>query len=1254
MSSSKKGYSNATPPGIGSSFKLTSFSTLPPAASLLLDKNTLFLSTPPLIPPTANFQTISVEVVSNMNNTYIHNVTDPILPQDVATKSYVDNQGGGTPGGSDTDIQYNNSGLFGGSNNFTWNNGTNTLTIIGDTNTDNLKILSLLQLANGSIGAPSLTFTSALNSGLFTNSLNTFGVVAGGTQIINFEANKMSITGTSATSLFANSIDSSSSALGSITTTGGISSSLVTDASNSNNGGSLTLAGGAAISKKLFVGDSIISPLIKLTSGANTISLQAPTLAASYILTFPVDDGNNGQILTTDGSGILFWSNASGGGTVTSVSGTINRIISTGGTTPIIDISANYVGQTSITTLGTIGAGIWNGSLISSSFGGTGVNNGTSTLTLGGNLTTGGAFASVFTMTAATAVTFPTSGTLATVSQIPSVTPSALTEINDTNVTLTLGGTPATALLQATSITAGWTGILSGTRGGTGVNNGTSTLTLGGNLTTGGAFASVFTMTAATAVTFPTSGTLATVSQIPSVTPSALTEIDDTNITLTLGGTPATALLQATSITAGWAGTLSGTRGGTGVNNGSNTITLGGNLTTSGAFTSTFTMTAATAVTFPTSGTLATTTQLPTPAALTNVNDTNITLTLGGTPATALLQATSITAGWAGTLSGTRGGTGVNNGTNTLTLGGNLTTSGAFASTFTMTALTAVTFPTSGTLAITTQLPIPAALTNVNDTNVTLTLGGTPSTALLQATSITAGWSGTLSGTRGGTGVNNGSNTLTLGGNLTTSGAFASTFTMTAATAVTFPTSGTLATTTQLPTPAALTNVNDTNITLTLGGTPATALLQATSITAGWTGILSGTRGGTGVNNGSNTITLGGNLTTSATTTIGSAATVNQLFYTSTANNITGLTTANNSVLTTDNSGVPSWNIFSNYAIAEFFGDGSDGSTTISVNTLLSKDMFYTDLTISSATLTTLGFRIFVNGTLTITTANSFISSKGSNGSNSIGTSGTGGGVSIPTNTIGGTVSAAGNGVNGVSGTGVAGIAGNASGSTSTFQLGGNTGNSGSGGSNSGAGGAAGSGTSSTVLTFNNRRFDPGMLRGVNILLGGASGPSGGTGSATSITTSGGSAGGGSGAGIVFISARIVNRNASASAGSVNVTGGNAGTNFQQIATSGGTGGSSGGGGGFIYFSYGSLTGTTATNFFDVSGGTGANGTNAAVSGNGGSGGSAGGSGQVYTLNLSTNTGTLSAFSSSPIAGSANSGATGGGGGTPSSSKVNL
>lgn len=66
---------------------------------------------------------------------------------------------------------------------------------------------------------------------------------------------------------------------------------------------------------------------------------------------------------------------------VTSVTGTTNRITSSGGTTPAIDISASYVGQSSITTLGTVTTGTWNASIIVGTYGGTGVNNGTKTLT---------------------------------------------------------------------------------------------------------------------------------------------------------------------------------------------------------------------------------------------------------------------------------------------------------------------------------------------------------------------------------------------------------------------------------------------------------------------------------------------------------------------------------------------------------------------------------------------------------------------------------------------------------------------------------------------------------------------------------------------------------------------------------------------------------------------------------------------------------------------------------------------------------
>lgn len=73
--------------------------------------------------------------------------------------------------------------------------------------------------------------------------------------------------------------------------------------------------------------------------------------------------------------------------------------------------------QSSITGLGTITSGTWNGSIIGPTYGGTGVNNGSSTITIGGNVAFSGAYTFTGTLTGNTNVTFPTSGTLATTTQ---------------------------------------------------------------------------------------------------------------------------------------------------------------------------------------------------------------------------------------------------------------------------------------------------------------------------------------------------------------------------------------------------------------------------------------------------------------------------------------------------------------------------------------------------------------------------------------------------------------------------------------------------------------------------------------------------------------------------------------------------------------------------------------------------------------------------------------------------------------------
>lgn len=134
--------------------------------------------------------------------------------------------------------------------------------------------------------------------------------------------------------------------------------------------------------------------------------------------TLPSQTGNAGKFLTTNGL-IASWSNLPPSG-VSNVTAT-SPITSSGGATPNISTSMNtnrLIGR------GSAGVGVMEEILL-----GTG-------LSLSGNTLN------------ATAV----------------VTPAALTKTDDTNITLTLTGSPLTALLQGVNIAVGWTGTLDDSR----------------------------------------------------------------------------------------------------------------------------------------------------------------------------------------------------------------------------------------------------------------------------------------------------------------------------------------------------------------------------------------------------------------------------------------------------------------------------------------------------------------------------------------------------------------------------------------------------------------------------------------------------------------------------------------------------------------------------------------------------------------------------------------------------------------------
>ena len=124
-----------------------------------------------------------------------------------------------------------------------------------------------------------------------------------------------------------------------------------------------------------------------------------------------------------------------------------------------------------------ITAGVWNGSVIDGTYGGTGVNNGTRTITIGGNVstantfTTSGNFALTLTATAATNVTLPTSGTLISSADTGTVTSTMIADGTIVNGDINASAAIAVSKLAASTIS------------GVTLGNNLNTLTLGSYLT---------------------------------------------------------------------------------------------------------------------------------------------------------------------------------------------------------------------------------------------------------------------------------------------------------------------------------------------------------------------------------------------------------------------------------------------------------------------------------------------------------------------------------------------------------------------------------------------------------------------------------------------------------------------------------------------------------------------------------------------------------------------------------------------------
>jgi hypothetical protein len=356
----------------------------------------------------------------------------------------------------------------------------------------------------GAATATSITATSGnmtVNAAAGNNSVNLVPTGTGSVDVANKRITSVAEPTQSSDAATKNYVDAVKTGLDVkdsviVTTTGNLTATYSNGTSGV--GATLTNSGTQAAltidSRVLTVGDRVLvkDQTTGLQNGFYRVTTVG-TVSTNWVLTRTVDadeaseitpgaftfveegtvGGNNGYVCTnvgaiTVGTTAITFVQFSGAGSVIAGDGltkTGNTLNAVGTNNRIsisadaIDISSSYVGQATITTLGTIGTGTWQGSVIAGEYGGTGVANTGKTITIGGNLTTSGAHTTTLTTTANTTLTLPVTGTLATLAGTETLSSKTITGSSigssspSTAAFTTLAASGAVTLTSATDAT---------------------------------------------------------------------------------------------------------------------------------------------------------------------------------------------------------------------------------------------------------------------------------------------------------------------------------------------------------------------------------------------------------------------------------------------------------------------------------------------------------------------------------------------------------------------------------------------------------------------------------------------------------------------------------------------------------------------------------------------------------------------------------------------------------------------------------
>lgn len=202
--------------------------------------------------------------------------------------------GNGVPGGANTQVQFNNSGAFGGDAGFVYNTTTDLLTVthLGGEggNVSNLTYANITGIGNIS----SVDLTGATDTVLYGNGV--FADISAGASanFANYAGNVTVAAQPNITSV--GTLTTLQVGAGGLSVTGNIGASNI-----------------AVTETSTFTGPVVVSSLGNLTMSGNANLQNSPNVQLP-VANLHIDGGLNGYVLATNGSGNLSWTVQSGGG----------------------------------------------------------------------------------------------------------------------------------------------------------------------------------------------------------------------------------------------------------------------------------------------------------------------------------------------------------------------------------------------------------------------------------------------------------------------------------------------------------------------------------------------------------------------------------------------------------------------------------------------------------------------------------------------------------------------------------------------------------------------------------------------------------------------------------------------------------------------------------------------------------------------------------------------------------------------------